>query len=73
MLMSHRLFQNIEIAFWNTTIPALLGIRWVRQTIHRGKTALFAAVPAQVLLQSAVWSIIGLIFGVILGILSAGL
>jgi hypothetical protein len=71
--MDHRLIENLEIAFWNTTIPALIGMRWLRQVFSHGRTAFFAIVPERVLLQSVVWSVIGLIFGVLLGILNAGL
>lgn len=73
MTMNHRVIENLEIAFWNTTIPAMTGARLLRQSIEQVKTGLLKNIPSRVLLQSLVWSVIGLVFGLLLGISQAGL
>jgi hypothetical protein len=73
MTMNHPIFENLEIAFWNTTIPVLTGVRRLRQAAHRGRLTLRHVVPPRVFLQSAVWSIIGLMIGLLTGMLMTGL
>lgn len=77
MTTNHRFFKNLEIVFWDTTIPALTNVRKLRQTIYYCYTMLSRTVPKRalkrVIMQSFVWSAIGLIFGLLLGLLSASL
>ncbi|MFZ6030983.1 MAG: hypothetical protein ACOYYS_25020 [Chloroflexota bacterium] len=73
MTMNHRVFEDLEIAFWNATIPAMTRVRKIRLACHHVRLTLRRAVPRQVLLSAVVWSVIGLTIGISIGLLLASL
>jgi hypothetical protein len=64
-----RLFESIEIAFWDTTIPVLTQIKNFRRVARDEQTTRFTKILANLVQQILVWSAIGLIFGLFLGLL----
>jgi hypothetical protein len=73
MLKKYPMLETVEIAFWNTTIPALTVARLLRGWLSRGRLLLSDRLPHPVFIQSLVWSAIGLTLGLLVGIVCAGL
>jgi hypothetical protein len=73
--MNSRLFDQVEIVFWDTTIPVMTRIRSIQSNLYRthGQSTITHEAVIQLIWQSFVWSLVGLAFGIFLGFLGFSL
>jgi len=70
MTINNRVFENLEIVFWDTTIPALSVARSLRQTMYKFRRIIRSYLPPIWLrgIFLVVCSAFGLTFGLLIGI-----
>jgi hypothetical protein len=73
--MNSRFFEQVEIVFWDATIPVMTRIRKVQNSLLSRNTTQTAVddtlIPERLMTKIIFWSVVGLAFGLFLGMLGA--